>query len=52
MPGGEFLPPWSNPWVWAALLTGLVYRITRSFLGRHGRGHGVASSLLSKLLGR
>jgi len=32
-PGGEFIVPWSNPWVIACAVTALAYRVTRSFLG-------------------
>jgi branched-subunit amino acid transport protein len=50
MPGGEFLPPWSSPWAWAALLTGAVYYKTRSFLGATVAGMA-GFVVLSKLLG-
>ncbi len=32
-PGGTFVDPLTSPYVWAALPTALVYRLTRSFLG-------------------
>lgn len=32
-PGGSWQPPLTNPGVWAALLTAIVFRFTRSFLG-------------------
>lgn len=32
-PSGEWLAPWANPYLWAAVPTGLVYWKTRSFLG-------------------
>ena len=50
MPGGEFVPPFSSPWLWAALLTGAVYYKTRSFLGATVAGMA-GFVVLSKLLG-
>jgi branched chain amino acid efflux pump len=50
MPKGQFLPPWSSPWVWAALLTGAVYYKTRSFLGATVAGMA-GFVVLSRLLG-
>jgi branched-subunit amino acid transport protein len=50
MPKGELLPPWSSPWLWAALLTGAVYYKTRSFLGATVVGMA-GFVVLSKLLG-
>ncbi len=32
-PTGQFVAPWSNPWLLACAVTALAYRITRSFLG-------------------
>jgi len=32
-PGGEWQPPLQNPGLYAAILTALVFRFTRSFLG-------------------
>jgi branched-subunit amino acid transport protein len=32
-PGGQWLNPLTNPYVWAAMLTGVVYWRSRSFLG-------------------
>jgi branched-subunit amino acid transport protein len=32
-PQGQWRPPLTNPGLWAALLTALVFRLTRSFLG-------------------
>jgi branched-subunit amino acid transport protein len=32
-PDGRWLPPLANPYVWASLVTGLVYWRFRSFLG-------------------
>ena len=32
-PGGVWLAPWSNPYLWASIATGVVYWRTRSFLG-------------------
>ena len=32
-PAGQFVAPWSNPWLLACAVTALAYRITRSFLG-------------------
>ncbi len=32
-PGGVWLTPWSNPYLWASIATGVVYWRTRSFLG-------------------
>lgn len=32
-PQGNFVAPLTSPYLWAALLTGIVYRLTRSFLG-------------------
>ncbi len=32
-PGGDWVAPWSNPWLLACAATALAYRITRSFLG-------------------
>ena len=32
-PGGEWQPPLTNPGLYAAILTALVFRFTRSFLG-------------------
>ncbi len=32
-PGGEWVTPWTNPWLLACAVTALAYRITRSFLG-------------------
>jgi len=32
-PGGQWLPPLSNPGVYAAVLTAVVFRFSRSFLG-------------------
>lgn len=50
MPKGELLPPWSSPWFWAAMVTGLVYYKTRSFLGSTVAGMA-AFVVLGKLLG-
>ena len=32
-PGGEWKSPTANPGIWAALLTMVIFRFTRSFLG-------------------
>lgn len=32
-PSGDFVDPWSNPWLLATAVTALSYRLTRSFLG-------------------
>lgn len=32
-PGGRWLAPLENPYLWAAVPTAVVYRFTRSFLG-------------------
>jgi branched-subunit amino acid transport protein len=32
-PGGEWVVPWLNPWLYAALGTAAAYRLSRSFLG-------------------
>lgn len=32
-PDGTWLPPFSNPYLWASVATGIVYWRTRSFLG-------------------
>ncbi|MDO8848654.1 MAG: AzlD domain-containing protein [Coriobacteriia bacterium] len=32
-PNGEWLPPLTSPYLWASLITGLVYWRFRSFLG-------------------
>ena len=50
MPNGTFPAPWSSPWVWAAVLTGVVYYKTRSFLGATVAGMA-GFVVLSKLLG-
>lgn len=50
MPGGEFVSPWSSPWLWAAVLTGAVYYKTRSFLGATIAGMA-GFVILSKFLG-
>ncbi len=50
MPKGSFLAPWSSPWFWAALVTGVVYYKTRSFLGATVAGMA-AFVVLGKILG-
>lgn len=37
-PGGKWVPPLTNPAVYAALVTGVVFRFTRSFLGATAAG--------------
>lgn len=32
-PGGDWLVPWQNPYLWASVATGLIYWRFRSFLG-------------------
>ena len=32
-PGGDWLVPWQNPYLWASVGTGLIYWRFRSFLG-------------------
>jgi branched-subunit amino acid transport protein len=50
IPAGRFADWWSSPWLWAAVLTGLVYYRTRSFLGATVAGMA-AFVVLGKLLG-
>lgn len=49
-PGGEWVAPWSNPWLLACAATAVAYRITRSFLGATVIGM-VAFVLFRLLLG-
>lgn len=49
-PRGEFVAPWSNPWVIACAVTALAYRVTRSFLGATVIGM-VSFVVISALLG-
>ncbi len=48
-PGGEWLPPLSNPGIPAAVTTALVFRLTRSFLGSTIAGM-VAYTLLAAVM--
>jgi branched-subunit amino acid transport protein len=47
-PGGEWMPPLANPYLWAAVPTALVYLRWRSFMG--ATLTGVASFLLIRWL--
>lgn len=49
-PGGQWQQPLTNPGLYAALLTGLVFRFTRSFLGATVAGM-VAYVALRSVLG-
>lgn len=37
-PGGEWVPPLTNPGIYGAILAALVFRFTRSFLGATAAG--------------
>jgi branched-subunit amino acid transport protein len=49
-PGGEFVTPWTNPWLLASGVTALAYLKTRSFLGATVIGM-LAFVALSAMLG-
>ena len=49
-PGGRFVPPLTSPSLYAAVLTAITYRLTKSFLGSTVVGMG-AFVVLRALLG-